>query len=147
MVKVVSNYTYGCNIVIIWWPTFQFHMTWILKLTAVKRPNLCLYTWIESVVTKIRLFKQILITFRTFFNANDAVWPPRTSLTSILFRCILRMEVDIKWPTGSGPNNNVSFTRTTPFNVIPETTTPTPCKKNLKLDLLLNIYGKKICKY
>jgi len=72
---------------------------------------------------------------QTFLSAKDAVCPPRTSLTAILFRCILLTAIGMKWPSGSGPNINVSFRRISPRNAVPDTTVPTPCKLHHKTDL------------
>lgn len=66
----------------------------------------------------------------TFFRAKEAVWPPRTSFTGILFRWMDLTAMDMKLPRGSGPSSMVSFRRMSPRNVVPDTTVPTPCHKH-----------------
>ena len=55
-----------------------------------------------------------------FFKAKEAVWPLLTSPTGILLRCILLMAIGMKWPSGSGPNNKVSFNLMVPFKLVPK---------------------------
>jgi|LakMenEpi03Aug12_release.lakeMendotaPanAssembly.Ray.scaffolds.fasta_scaffold554752_1 hypothetical protein len=43
---------------------------------------------------------------QTFLRANEAVWPPRTSLTGIRLRCMLLIAIGINCPTGSGPRSS-----------------------------------------
>lgn len=64
---------------------------------------------------------------QTFFRENDAVCPPRTSLTGILLRWMDLTAMGSNEPNGSGPNSRMSFSRIIPRNVVPETTVPTPC--------------------
>lgn len=66
---------------------------------------------------------------QTFFRENDAVCPPRTSLTGILLRWMDLTAMGSNEPSGSGPNSRMSFSRINPRNVVPETTVPTPCAK------------------
>lgn len=66
---------------------------------------------------------------QTFFRENDAVCPPRTSLTGILLRWMDLTAMGSNEPIGSGPNSRMSFSRINPRNVVPETTVPTPCAK------------------
>lgn len=65
----------------------------------------------------------------TFFRANEAVWPPWTSLTDILLRWMDFTGMGMKVPSGSGPSSSVSLSRITPRNVVPDTTVPTPWRK------------------
>lgn len=62
----------------------------------------------------------------TFLRANEAVWPPLTSFTGILFRWIDLTAIGMKLPRGSGPSSMVSFRRMSPRKVVPDTTVPTP---------------------
>lgn len=65
----------------------------------------------------------------TFFSANEAVWPPRTSLTGMRLRWIDLTAMDRKLPKGSGPSSSVSFSLIRPLSVVPDTTVPTPCRE------------------
>ena len=67
----------------------------------------------------------------TFFKAKDAVCPPLTSLTTMRFLWMLFTAIGMKCPSASGPRRRVSFRRITPFRVVPDTTVPTPCVKQI----------------
>jgi hypothetical protein len=51
-----------------------------------------------------------------------------TSLTGILFLCILLTAIGWKFPRASGPNIRVSLILIEPCSNVPETTVPTPCQ-------------------
>ena len=71
----------------------------------------------------------------TFFNANEAVWPPLTSETGNLLRWMLLIGTGINSPREVGPSNRVSLSRITPCIHVPEITVPTPCGK--QVDILI----------
>ena len=66
----------------------------------------------------------------TFFSANEAVWPPLTSVTGSLLRWMLLIGTGMNSPREVGPSSSVSLSRITPCIHVPEITVPTPYGNN-----------------
>ena len=93
----------------------------VLRRTVAGKNSLSQDPWIQTIfITVIVNFKQ------TFFKANDAVCPARSSFTGILFRWIVLTTICWNCPRGSGPSNRTSLSRIVPRRQVPDTTVPTP---------------------
>lgn len=93
------------------------------------------FTWLHYRAQDSRTIE--MCSIHTFFKANDAVCPARSSFTGILFRCIVLTVIGWNCPKGSGPSSRTSFSRMVPRRHVPDTTVPTPYNKKDRKKILL----------